>query len=148
MWPRKKMTYHTLGTIYALVAIHTSTSIVIYSVGAICTVFARIRVTVVDIWKRETNVGKFTICTRSLEYIVYEKKTTSNFVLESLIFFFMRSHSSTIIVKIIVPENKDNYWTWQHFPSKSRLYSCKMKNSFSGRKWTHSNMVVDHWMSS
>ena len=79
---------------------------------------------------------------------VYEEKTTSNFVLESLNFFFMRSHSSTIIIKIIVPENKDNYWTWQHFPSKSRLYSCKMWNSFSGRKWTHSNMVVDHWMSS
>ena len=39
----------TYGTVRALVASHTGTSIVIYSVGTICTVFARIRVTLVDI---------------------------------------------------------------------------------------------------
>ena len=42
--------YYTLGTVLALVASHTGTSIVIYScIGTICLVFARIRITVVDI---------------------------------------------------------------------------------------------------
>ena len=41
-----KLTY---GTVVALVASHTGTSIVIYSVGTISTVFTRIRVTVVDV---------------------------------------------------------------------------------------------------
>ena len=39
----------TDGTVVTLVASHTSTSIVIYSVVTSCTVFARKRVTVVDI---------------------------------------------------------------------------------------------------
>ena len=39
----------TFGTVVALVASHTGTSIVIYSVVTSCTVFARKRVTVVDI---------------------------------------------------------------------------------------------------
>ena len=70
MWPRRKMMYHTLGTVYALVAILTGTSIVIYScIPTRRTVFARIRFTVVDIWKREINGGKFTICTRTSVYI-------------------------------------------------------------------------------
>ena len=45
----RKMIQLTYGTVGALVASHTGTSIVIYSVGTICTVFARISVTVVDI---------------------------------------------------------------------------------------------------
>ena len=54
------MMYHTLGTVLALVASHTGTIIVIYScIGTICLVFARMRITVVDIWKREINGGKF-----------------------------------------------------------------------------------------
>ena len=66
----RKIMYHTLGTIYALVAILTGTSIVIYScIPTRRTVFARIRFTVVDIWKREINGGKFTICTRTSVYI-------------------------------------------------------------------------------
>ena len=59
MWTRREMMYHTLGTVLALVASHTGTNIVIYScIGTICLVFARIRITVVDIWKREINGGK------------------------------------------------------------------------------------------
>ena len=120
------MIYHTLGTVLALVTSHTDTSIVIYScISTICLVFE-------ECWKIYNLHSKSRVYIQNL--FVYEKKTTSNFVLESLNFFFMRSHSSTIIVKIIVPENKDNYRTWQHFPSKWRLYSCKMWNSFSGRK--------------
>ena len=54
------MMHHTLGTVLALVTSHTGTSIVIYScIGTICLVFARMRITVVDIWKREINGGKF-----------------------------------------------------------------------------------------
>ena len=41
-----KLTY---GTVVALVASHTGTSIVIYSVSTRCIIFARIRGTVVDI---------------------------------------------------------------------------------------------------
>ena len=63
------MMFHTLGTILALVAIHTGTGIVIYSVGTICTVFARIKVAVVDICTREINGEEFAICTRTLVYI-------------------------------------------------------------------------------
>ena len=63
------MMFHTLGTILALVAIHTGTVIVIYFVGTICTVFARISVAVVDICKREINGEEFAICTRTLVYI-------------------------------------------------------------------------------
>ena len=58
-----KMILFTYGTVGALVASHTGTSIVIYTVGTICTIFARIRVTFVDIWKREINGGNFEICT-------------------------------------------------------------------------------------
>ena len=63
------MMFHTLGTILALVAIHTGTVIVIYSVGTICTVFARIKVAVVDICTREINGEEFAIFTRTLVYI-------------------------------------------------------------------------------
>ena len=47
------MILFTCGTVVALVTSHTGTSIVIYSVSTSCTVFARKRVTVIDIWKRE-----------------------------------------------------------------------------------------------
>ena len=79
MWPRRKMMYHTLGTIYALVAIHTNTNIIIYSVSTRCIVFARIRGTVVDIWKRGINGKEFcNLYSNSSVYIqntgfVYEK---------------------------------------------------------------------------
>ena len=74
------MMFHTLGTILALVAIHTGTVIVIYFVGTICTVFARISVAVVDICKRDIN---------------------GEDVLESVYFFFKRNYTSTSIVTII-----------------------------------------------
>ena len=74
------MMFHTLGTILALVAIHTGTVIVIYFVGTICTVFARISVALVDICKRDIN---------------------GEDVLESVHFFFKRNYTSTSIVTII-----------------------------------------------
>ena len=43
------MKYHTLGTVLAKVARHTSTIIVIYFIRTSCTVFARIRVALIDI---------------------------------------------------------------------------------------------------
>ena len=43
------MIYHTLGTVLALVASRTGTTIVIYFNSTSCTVFARFRFTVVDI---------------------------------------------------------------------------------------------------
>ena len=46
---RRKIIQLTYGTVGALVASHTGTSIVIYSVITRCIVFARKRVTVVDI---------------------------------------------------------------------------------------------------
>ena len=51
MWTRRKMTNHTLGTVLALVASHTGTTIVIYFNSTSCTVLARFRITIVDIWK-------------------------------------------------------------------------------------------------
>ena len=87
MWPRRKMMYHTLGTIYALVAIHTNTNIIIYSVSTRCIVFARIRGTVViDNWKRGINGRKFAICIRTLVYIFkiqasFTKRTEKSFQL-------------------------------------------------------------------
>ena len=63
------MMFRTLGTILALVAIHTGTVIVIYFVGTICTVFARISFAVVDICKRDINGEEFAIFTRTLVYI-------------------------------------------------------------------------------
>ena len=39
---------HTLGTVLALVASHTGTIIVIYFNSTSCTVFARIKITIVD----------------------------------------------------------------------------------------------------
>ena len=82
------MIHLTYGTVGALVASHTGTSIVIYSVGTICTVFTRIRVTVVDVCKKRNKWWK--ICnlhSNSSVYVqiihfLHEKKTASNFVLE------------------------------------------------------------------
>ena len=56
----------TYGTVVALVASHTGTSVVIYSVVTSCIVFARKRFTVVGIWKREINGRRFAICTRTV----------------------------------------------------------------------------------
>ena len=55
------MKYLTLGTVLAEVACHTGTIIVIYFIRASCIVFARIRVTIIDIWEIKIHVkhGKF-----------------------------------------------------------------------------------------
>ena len=55
------MKYLTLGTVLAKVACHTGTIIVIYFIRASCIVFARIRVTIIDIWEIKIHVkhGKF-----------------------------------------------------------------------------------------
>ena len=45
----------TLGTVLAIVDSHTRTLIVIYFVGASCTVFARITVTIIDILQIQIN---------------------------------------------------------------------------------------------
>ena len=95
------MMFHTLGTILALVAIHTGTGIVIYSVSTICTVFARIKVAVVDICTREINGEEFAICNIQNPGFVSGKKRASNIVLESVHFFFKGSHTGTCIVAII-----------------------------------------------
>ena len=51
MWTRRKMTNHTLWTVLALVARHTGTSIVTQFNSTSCTVLARLRITIVDIWE-------------------------------------------------------------------------------------------------
>ena len=55
------MKYLTLGTVLAVEACHTGTIIVIYFIRASCIVFARIRVTIIDIWEIKIHVkhGKF-----------------------------------------------------------------------------------------
>ena len=55
------MKYLTLGTVLAEVASHAGTIIVIYFIRASCIVFARIRVTIIDIWEIKIHVkhGKF-----------------------------------------------------------------------------------------
>ena len=129
MWPRRKMMYHTLGTIYALVAILTGTSIVIYScVPTRRTVFARIRFTVVDIWKREINGGKFTICTRTSVYISEVKFSCEkrNELPTSFLSHCVSSLREAIqghaYSQLLIPENKDKCWTWQAFHRKPRLF--------------------------
>ena len=66
------MKYHTLGTVLAKVASHTGTIIIIYFIRASCTVFARIRVTVIDIWEIKIHVkhGKFSTRNRGYFYKV------------------------------------------------------------------------------
>ena len=51
LWTRRIMMNHTLRTVFALVASHTGTTIVIYFNSTSCSVFARFRITIVDIWK-------------------------------------------------------------------------------------------------
>ena len=51
------MIQFTNRTVGVLVASQTGTSKVIYFVGTICAVFAKIRVTVVDIWKIEKTLA-------------------------------------------------------------------------------------------
>ena len=60
------MKYLTLGTVLAKVACHTGTIIVIYFIRASCIVFARIRVTIIDIWEIKIHVkhGKFSTLNR------------------------------------------------------------------------------------
>ena len=122
------MMSHTLGAVLALVTSHTGTSIVIYSIGTTCTVFARIRVTVVDIWKREINSRKFTICTRTSVYIPEIKFSCEkrNELPTSFLSHCVSSLREAIqrhaYSQLLIPENKDKCWTWQAFHRKPKLF--------------------------
>ena len=122
------MMNHTLWAVLALVTSHTGTSIVIYSIGTTCTVFARIRVTVVDIWKREINSRKFTICTRMSVYISEIKFSCEkrNELPTSFLSHCVSSLREAIqghaYSQLLIPENKDKCWTWQAFHRKPRLF--------------------------
>ena len=131
----RKMIQLTYGTVVALVASHTGTSIVIYSVITRCIVFARKRVTVVDIWKREINGRKICNFYSNCVYIqntgdVYANEWASNFVLVSLNFFFRRSHSGAVIfakywyLKIKINVEHGKIFTW------NRAFSRKMYDFF------------------
>ena len=122
------MMNHTLGAVLALVTSHTGTSIVIYSISTTCTVFARIRVTVVDIWQREINSRKFTICTRMSVYISEIKFSCEkrNELPTSFLSHCVSSLREAIqghaYSQLLIPENKDKCWTWQAFHRKPRLF--------------------------
>ena len=62
------MKYLTLGTVLAKVACHTGTIIVIYFIRASCIVFARIRVTIIDIWQIKKHVKHGKCSTRNRGY--------------------------------------------------------------------------------